>query len=275
MALKILPRPNGRMVKMGRKRPATPFTGKHLKDYLRYEKPPAPPVPFSYAKKAQGALRHIYGNDVYGDCVIAARMHVEGVVTGNAGDLVTFTHTDVVREYGVCGYVPGDPSTDQGCDVRTVLDYWVNPGWAHGGSTAAGYLAVDPAHVGTIQTACWLFENLVFGVELPDAWVNPMPSSDGFVWDVAGEPDPENGHCFCGFGASHTGILIDTWALELEITYAAIARYAAAEHNGELFVVITQDVINRASKRAPDGLDWAQLVTDFNAMGGNLTMPAT
>ncbi len=41
----------------------------------------------------------------------------------------------------------------------------------------AGWMAVNAADPHEYRTALWLFENLYFGIELPDAWINPMPSS--------------------------------------------------------------------------------------------------
>lgn len=273
MALKVLHHPHGHSVKMGRKRPSTPFTGLHLKKYLRTDVVTLPPLPFGYGADATAALAQMYLNDTLGDCVIAAGLHAEGVITGNAGDEIVYNDEIAQTAYGWCGYVPGNAATDQGCEITTVLDNWVSTGWPGPGSPAAGYLAVDPTNKTEVQTAIYLFENLIFGMELPDAWTNPMPSASGFTWDVAGAPDPNQGHCVAGFDATAQGISFATWAMTGTLTYAAIAEYCAATNNGELYVVITQDLINAASQKAPTGLDWAQLVADYNAMGGSLTPP--
>lgn len=274
MTLKILRHPHGYTVKMGRKRSTSaPFPGHHLREYLLARgvpEPPAPPV--TYAPEANTALREMYGNDTLGDCVIAASLHVEGCVTGNAGDPKVFTEAQVVQTYGWCGYVAGQPDTDQGCEIQPVLNQWGSHGLPLG-SKLTGYLAVDPTNQAEIETAIYLFETLVFGLELPDAWVNPMPSGDGFVWDVAGAPDPSNGHCICGVGYTAAGVAIDTWGMEGTITWAAIAEYCAASVSGELYVVITPDILAAASMKAPDGLNWSQLVADFDAMGGTLPAP--
>ena len=74
----------------------------------------------------------------------------------------------------------------------------------------------------------WLFENLYFGLELPDAWINPMPDAPGFVWDAAGPADPQNGHCVVGVGYTAQGITIDSWGMTGLLTDKAIAKYWSA-----------------------------------------------
>ena len=82
-----------------------------------------------------------------GDCVIAGGYHVEAVWTGNAGQLFTATDAQIVADYGaIGGYVPGDPSTDNGCDEQTAFNYWTKTGFANG-TTLAGWLAVDAARL--------------------------------------------------------------------------------------------------------------------------------
>ena len=48
----------------------------------------------------------------------------------------------------------------------------------------------------------------------------------GFVWDVAGPANPDNGHCFVGVGYTDIGVVIDSWGMLGTITWAAIAAYA-------------------------------------------------
>jgi hypothetical protein len=112
-----------------------------------------------------------------------------------------YTNKQIIELYSaIGGYVPGEPSTDNGCDEVTALNYWENQGAPAGQRRIAGWLAVNAADSTGYRTALWLFENLYFGMELPDARISPMPSASGFVWDGAGAPDPNNGHCVAGVG---------------------------------------------------------------------------
>jgi len=262
----------GQTLKLGRKRPKVRYPRLSLRNYLMLALP-SPPDAVDYSASAEQALSQMYDNDTLGDCVIAAMAHLAGVFAGNAGATLLFTDPEIVALYSaIGGYVPGDPSTDDGCDVQTALTYWQNNGLLSDAShKIAGWLAVDPSNVEEIKTAIWLFENLVFGVELPDAWTSDMPSASGFEWDVAGDPDPAQGHCFAGVGYSLDAVTIDTWGMEGAITLPAIAKYAASSANGELYVVLSADSISKAKAKAPNGFDWSQLVADFDSMGGRVS----
>jgi len=234
---------------------------------------PPPVVSVSYETKAQAALRNIYLNDQLGDCVIAGGYHVVGVETGNAtGTPFVATDQQIIADYGaVGGYVPGDPSTDQGCNIQTALAHWQTVGFADG-TKLKGYLSVNPTNKHELMTALYLFENLVFGLELPDAYVNPFPSGDGFTWGVAGAPDPSNGHCIIGAGYNTSGVGIDTWALEGTFTWEAIAAYCTASNGGEVYTVITPDQLAKGQSVAPNGFNWLTLTQDFDILGGHVAV---
>ena len=262
-----------RMVKFGRRRPIA--IGPHFKlaNYLRASLP-APPASCDYSPAAASALAQMYGNDILGDCVIAGGYHIVGVETGNAGKPFIATEAQIEKDYGaIGGYVPGDPSTDQGCDEVTAMNYWQNKGFADG-TRSLGWLALDPNNKTEIMQAIYLFENCMFGVELPDGWVNPMPGASGFTWDVAGSPDPENGHCFVGCGYGSAGVKISTWGMLGTDTWAAVKKYCAASANGQLLVLITPDQLAKGQAKAPNGVAWTDLIADFDSMGGNVPEPA-
>ena len=261
-----------RMVKFGRRRPVSIGPRFRLSNYLRMSLP-APPASCDYSPSAVQALAQMYGNDQLGDCVIAGGYHIVGVETGNAGKLFIATEKQIESDYGaIGGYVPGDPSTDQGCDEITAMNWWENHGFADG-TKPLGWLAVDPDNITEVMQAIWLFENCMFGVELPDAWVNPFPSASGFTWDVAGDPDPDNGHCFIGCGYNGTGAKISTWGMLGVDTWAAVRKYCAASANGQLLVLITPDQLAKGLAKAPNGVAWSDLIMDFNIMGGNVPVP--
>src|SRR5579862_9219459 len=185
MAVKTIQHPDEkRTFKLGRKRPVARCPRMSLRNYLT-RGIPAPPATCDYSAKAASALSKVYKNDTLGDCVIAGIAHVVGVLTGNTG-AKPFIYTDqqIITLYSaIGGYVPGDAATDQGCDEQTALNYWENNGAPAGPHKIAGWLSVNGADPVEVRTALWLFENLYFGMELPDHWISPMPSASGFTWD--------------------------------------------------------------------------------------------
>jgi hypothetical protein len=263
-----------RHVKLGRRQPAAP-PKLHFHNYLTRAGLPQPPATEDWSPAATASLSDIYENDTLGDCVIAGGWHLLGVWSGNAGQIIVGTNAQITADYSaIGGYVPGDPSTDQGCDEQTALNYWM----AHGfngvpNSELAGWVGVDATKKALLQQAIYLFENAYFGIELPDAYINPMPQAPGFVWDVAGPPVPENGHCIVGVGYNQHGVIIDTWGMLGTLTWAAAAKYMVRPAGGEAYTLVSQEQLAKAQAKAPNGLDWAALMADFQAMGGRV--PAT
>lgn len=265
-------------VRFGRKRPVAIGPHFKLRNYLRATIPPAPATA-NYAAAAISVLQNIYGNDTLGDCVIAGGYHVTGVETGNAGDLFTATQAQIIADYSaIGGYVPGDPSTDNGCDEPTALNYWTQTGFANG-TKLLGWLAVDATNQAELMQALYLFENLYFGLELPDAWVNPFPSAPGYVWDV-GTPDPSNGHCVIGYGYGAQGVTIDSWGLVDAqgnggtLTWAAIAALCVQSAGGAVYVLLSPDQLAKGQAKCPNGVAWTDLIADFDSMGGSVPAPA-
>lgn len=256
--------------KMGRNRPVAVGPKFSLKNYLM-KSLPSPPPSCNYGKQAGLALSQMYMNDTLGDCVIAGMGHLGGIFTANAGgpELI-LTKPQVISLYSaIGGYVPGDESTDNGCDEVTALNYWRAHGAPIGSHKISNWMAVDATNVSEFQTAIWLFENILFGLELPDAWVNPFPGKNGFLWTLDGTPDPNNGHCIVGMAYSDKDktVGISTWGMYGEIANNAVQYYCAPEQNGALYTVLSPDIISRAKAKAPNGVDWTQLSADFDSMG--------
>ena len=262
----------GRSVRFGRKRPVHHRCLK-LGNYLYKEALPSAPPAEDYSPPAASVLSNIYGNDTLGDCGIAGGYPMVGVWTGNAGDLFTATMEQIVADYSkIGGYVPGDPTTDQGIELQTALNYWTESGFADG-TKLLGWIGVDATNLDEVKSALWLFEGLYIGMELPDAWVSSMPTGPDFTWDVAGNPDPNNGHCIIGCGYDPSGVKICTWGLLGTQTWPAIQKYCAASSQGELYVMLSPDQLAKGQTKCPNGVDWTGLLEDFMALGGHVSPP--
>jgi hypothetical protein len=277
MTIKTIKHPTTkRIYKFGRTRPVARGPHFSLRNYLMRDIPP-PPAACDYSKPAAAALANVYGNDTLGDCVIAGMAHVVGVLTAGAtGTPFIYNNQQIIALYSaIGGYVPDDPATDKGCNEQTALNYWENNGAPAGSNKIAGWLAVNAADPIEYRTALWLFENLYFGLELPEAWIDPVPQASGFVWDAAGPPEPQNGHCVAGVGYTAQGVMIDSWGMTGLLTDKAIAKYGATRAHGDVYTVVSQDAISSATQKAPNSFDWSQLIADFDSMGGSVAPPAS
>jgi hypothetical protein len=262
-------------VKFGRVAPKRKSKALFMRDYLDMKALPPITLPFDFTKAAMPSLRNIFKNNVWGCCVISGGYHLVGTETGNAtGSPFVATDDDIYDDYhAIGGFNKNDPSSDQGCNEDEALSWWEENGFRNG-TKPIGHLQVDPSNWNEVVASCFLFENLVFGMSLPDEWISPFPSGDGFVWDVSGDANPENGHCVVSpAAATADGVVIDSWALLGLITKKAIAKYCSARNGGQLFVVLTPDQIAKAQAKAPNGFAWADLLADWNQLGGNVVVP--
>ncbi len=274
-SLKKLPSSGGH-VAFGRIAPNPQGTPKavRLRDFL--QAPISPPAACDYGPKADLPLRDIYGNDMLGDCIFAAMYHFLGVVTGNAGTAFIATRDQVIHDYSaVTGYNPADPSTDQGGQIADALNYFTQVGFADG-SKLAGWVAIDGSNWEEVKLAIYLFESVIKGLGLPEAWVSPMPSGDGFVWQPGTPINEDNGHCWMSFGyKSDAGTDDDSWALEGLVTRDAHAVYwdHSAGGTGEMYAPLSAEILGRATGRAPSGVDWTGLKAALAGMGGSVVNP--
>lgn len=252
-----------------------------IENYLMRRPLLTPPKEITWVPNAMQSLNQVYLNNTEGDCVIAGNAHKLGVFTGNStgGNPLLLTGGNINNLYhAIGGFVPGVPSTDNGCDPETALNFLTQNGFfphAPQPHKYAGWMTANAQDLDEVKITLWLFETVGIAMCLPDAWISPPPSASGFVWGINGQPDPRNGHYFIGMGYDQAGnIPISTWGMVGTFTPQALATYPTMADQGALYVVLTPDVINRAKQKAPNGLDWTQLEADFQALGGTLGYPA-
>jgi hypothetical protein len=270
MSLKQIQLNAEKTITFGRVRGNLGFHAIKFGDYLRLDvnnRLPKHPPNVDFTPKAIKGLDNVYLNDNIGDCTIAGPAHLINIFLANAKkDINIFSSQQILNLYSsITGYNPNDPKTDQGADLSTVLDYWRTKGFTSS-HKIVGYLKINGADIDEVRAALYLFEGLYLGLELPDEYINPFPTNSGFVWDVAGDPDPDNGHCIVAGGYDTQTITIATWGLIGHMTNAAFTKYFSTQNNGEVYAVLTQDVLNKATKKNPDGLDWEQLQSDFKEL---------
>jgi hypothetical protein len=272
MSVKTISAVDGRTFKLGRHAMVTPYPMLKLKYYLAMTdggKLPPSPTTVDYTPAAASAMAQMYLNDRLGCCVPAWMARTVGIHTANAGlsaAIASDAEIETIYEK-VGGYVPGNESTDNGCDELDALAYWQNTGITVAGQVhkIAGKLSIDATNPAEVRLAIWLFETIMFGVPLPEAWITPFPGPN-FTWKKAGPPVPGNGHCFGAAGYNPDAVKIGTWGETGEVENDAVAYYAAPAQGGQLFTYVTKDVLSRATAKAPSGVDWQGLQSDFQAL---------
>lgn len=243
----------------GRKKRPSRGPRLRLASYIDKAKLTGPAPDVDYSKTAQG-LSDVLGNNRLGDCTCAGVGHLIDIVTGAAGSPAQVTEAQAIALYeAACGYNPADPKTDQGGDEVTVLDYVCEHGLdGKGLHKFDASISVNWADREEVRLALYWFGNLYFGAGLPDSWLSPFPSSNGFVWGP-GTPNDNNGHCFVGVSSSAAGIGIDTWGLLGTLSFDATAV-------DEVHTVLTCDWFSRVSQLSPAGLAYQDLLADMKQM---------
>ena len=220
-----------------------------------------PPLPQNYDwnAKAQKSLSQVYGNDTYGDCVVAATGHMIGRWTANAGKEVVFpekTITDL--------YFKLTGGADSGLYLLTMLNYWRKHGV---GNTApiGAYLQFNPRSQVEWNYATYLFGGAYLAFDLPLTAKTQIKNNQ--PWDVVdpslkgdSEPGSWGGHCIGSGKYASYGRVVDTWGLEQPCTNAFIGTYCS-----EAYVILTLDWFN-AGHKTPLGFDWKTMTADLTAV---------
>jgi hypothetical protein len=282
MPVKRIRHPMGGWVKLGRIQPDAPRGGISFDKLIEDKIIPEIKVPptTEYRLNALPSLRNIYMNATLGTCTLADSFHADGLTSGNNGSVVTYSDQQVENYYtAIGGYDPnaplvdGENPTDNGCNENAVLDYLEQHGFPTG-RWVKRVVNLDPNNIERVRMALYLLENVGFAINLPDEYVNDMPSADGYIWDKAGPPNPDNGHAFCGIDvlANRSGakvfpngnILIDSWSLFGEFTPAAIAYYGSWDQGGQVYTRLIPDMFYRISRKTPAGFDDRKLLDYLN-----------
>ena len=266
----MIPQFNPPNRKLGKRAPRLDKRTLKLSDYVTPALPD-PPIRAGYIEKVPSWP--MYLNDELGDCVIAAAGHMIEQWTAYADTEVRLTDADILKGYEqVGGYVPGDPNTDNGCDMLSALKHWRKQGF--GGHKIAGFVSVNPLNQKEVEQAVYLFGNVYTGLQLPLSAQSPTHTgAEGKpCWSVSpvgtfgdGSPGSWGGHCVPILGysndpAGYPGTMVVTWGALYDMTWKFIRDYV-----DEMWAVLSPDWIAKCGD-APNGFDAAQLQLDLLAI---------
>jgi len=163
-------------------------------------------------------------NDQLGDCTCAAWGHAVQVWTSHTGSMLTLPESDIEDLYeGACGYVPGQPKTDQGGIEQNVLSYLVNKGIA--GHRLSAFVEVDPRNLDDVRRAIDWCGVAYIGFNVPGFLMNGLttPNSD---WDTQPGPDSiEGGHAVILAGYDSARFTVISWGNLYTMTTRFFSRY--------------------------------------------------
>lgn len=230
---------------------------------------PAVPTSIDYTAKLPANLGMML-NDQLGDCVEAAAGHATQVWSENAeGTMVTPSNAAVEQFYEVAGgYVPGNPSTDNGTVIQVALADWLKQPFAS--YRLAAFVEVDQLTPENIKTTIFECGLLYVGFNVP-AFLEELENA-GAVWDV--DPSADNsiigGHCVCLAGYDPSGnMTVISWGARYTMTPAFFAQFV-----DEAYALASPEWIGKTSQ-TPGGMTLAQLEALMSGFGPSPAPPLT
>lgn len=218
-------------------------------------------------------------NDTWGDCTCACDANiVQGETSYGQGAEVVVPDSEVLAEYETTGFdpnagPPGSNPTDQGWTVAAALAYLQATGLAGHKIAAYGQLQNLADH-NSVMVCVAEFGYLSIGINLPNSAMSQFnsgpPAGQQYpVWDVvANDGGIDGGHCVCVCGYNATGPLLWTWGSVVQMTWAFWDKYVE-----EAWPVVSNDWVNAASGKDPEGVDLVTLGAEFQAVTGQNPFP--
>ena len=198
------------------------------------------------------------GNDQIGDCTAAAIGHaIEQWTAYTDPTPVVMSPDQVIAAYSAfSGYVPGDPSTDQGARCVTALHYWRTAGVQTpdgGPDTLSAFARLRT--VDEVRRAIATFGNAYAGIGLP------LSAQNEDVWSSTSDPVGSwGGHCVPLVGYNATGPICVTWGALKQMTWDWWTTYSE-----EAYALLSPDWM-RANGFDPAGVNWDALKAALEAL---------
>jgi hypothetical protein len=227
-----------------------------------------PPLPAAIDWGGNVGVWGELGNDAVGDCTFAGPGHLEMLWTADSGTEFNPTTEQVLADYSaVTGYNPADPSTDQGADMLTVMNYWRQTGIA--GHKIYSFMTIGSSAMAEVKSAIAFFGGANIGVQLPQSAMDA--TNAGEPWSVTDDDNILGGHCVILSAYDADGLTCVTWGQEQKLTWGWLQKYC-----DEAYCALSPDWIG-ANGLAPSGFNLTQLQSDLasitSSAGGTASAP--
>lgn len=190
------------------------------------------PEKFDFDKGRRPFPLRTWGNDEWGDCVIAGEanqlLRLERVEQRRT---IPLDNSTVVERYKqLTGSAsPGD-ANDNGLVVLDAFRDWYHNGFKIGNRnyTIAAYGELDPLNGAELRMACYVFHGIHLGFWLPLA---AQGMTNNGVWDYNGESGPHwapgswGGHLVFAKKFDKDSFEILTWGMQVKVTNSFIEKY--------------------------------------------------
>jgi hypothetical protein len=209
-------------------------------------------------------------NNKLGDCVPAGIMETQYVLSRLGGHHFDRSDQAAEKNYeAMGGYVPGDASTDQGCDLRVAAKVWQKQGVLDSDGTprhAGLYVFLEPGNVPLLFWAIKMLKAAVLGYDLPRSAMEQTYAAEEKnetpVWTFDSSSPSEGGHCVPSFGRmeltiNDSGLVVAksaSWGMN-----TMIATDFIENKMDDGFVVVSGSVLQEGQI---EGFDHAKLLAE-------------
>jgi hypothetical protein len=183
------------------------------------------PAEYDFDTKHRGIPTPMFGNDVYGDCVMAGRAHqtlrFEDV---EQGKIIKITDKDVENEY-----LKETGGADSGLVVLDSLNEWRTGGWLIGKKRyeIKAFSEITPRTPADTRQAVYLDIGVGLGLQLPLSAQDQVRA--GKPWDVVSgsgsAPGSWGGHYVFVPGYTKLGPVCVTWGRKQQMSWSFYAKY--------------------------------------------------
>lgn len=252
-------------MKYGRLRRAVSPAVPHWSALKMVAAPIAVPTSCSYTDKLPRDLGMMLNNQL-GDCAEAGYGHALQVWSVASGKpCLTAPDSAIEALYGTQGYVPGNPSTDRGTVLQSLLTYLVQTALPVGElPKIAGFVEIDPTNEDDLNRATYESGLLYLGMNVP-AYAEGALDSLGSTLDVSSSGDQTivGGHCVISAGYRPGFREFISYG---NAAYAMTTAYWK-QYVDECYAVITEEFCD-ATGRTPLGISLAEWDAQMNAIRG-------
>lgn len=252
----------------------TKLFGRIYKPYFRANKArmttmwnptlPEPPDSFDVdSELVSNPPLRMYDNDVFGDCIIAARANQQVRFTALQSKTIPVITDDEVESE----YVAETGGPDTGLIPEDSFALWQIPGWVAAGCNHKISLwgRVDATNALDVKRTIWLLQGMQLAVQLPLFWRDALMA--GEPWDAptaqnAASSDAElgswggHGLYVCAFDLQ--GITVLTWGQRQLITWAGLAWAGSEVNMGE-----AAGIVRSSEGDSAEDVDIEKLATEL------------
>jgi hypothetical protein len=170
----------------------------------------------------------MFANDVYGDCVIAARAHQTMRFEANEQKkVIEITDDEVLKEYWKESGGEG-PEHDRGLILLNSLKLWRKQGWKAGGQEYKihAFAEIGSMNPRIVKTAIYLLSGAMVGLMLPLSAQKQLEAN--WIWEnisADSEPSSWGGHCVYLVGYNQLGPVCITWGKTQQMTWGFFQTY--------------------------------------------------